>query len=632
MTPMEPDSPFQLLKSRRFLPLFVTLFLGAFNDNLFKNSLLVLVVTAVFATDVGTSTLVNLAAALFVLPFFLLSPLAGQLADKYEKATIIRWVKLAEIVIMACGVVAFYFNSLWGLLTVLFAMGAQSTFFGPIKYAILPQHLRPGELVAGNAQVEMGTFVAILTGTLLGTLIAGLDNYLPVLGAALLAVAVAGWLAGREVPAAEPHAPDLRIDWNPLREMVELVHLAREKRAVWHAILGISWFWLLGLAYLTQMPNFVVDVLGGDVAIIALLLCTFTVGIGLGSLLCARLSGGKVEMGLVPLGSLGLSVFGIDLYFSATGFAGQGAGAAAALSVGEFLGASGGPRILLDLVMLGMFGGLYIVPMQALIQSRTAGDKRARVIACNNIFNSLFMVGAGALGMLFLGVVELEIPEFFLIMAVMNIAVALFIFRQVPEFTLRFLVWLLSHSVYRVRHVGLEKIPDQGGAMLVCNHVSYVDALILGGAIHRPVRFVMDKAIYDRPLLNYLFRAGGAIPICSRREDEAAYHDAMQQIAENLAAGELLCIFPEGKLTRDGEIDDFRHGIQHIVAETPVPVVPMALRGLWGSFFSHKGGLFRSGWKLFSRIDVVAGSPVPPELATVEVLYQQVAELRGARC
>ncbi|MCK9469999.1 MAG: MFS transporter [Porticoccaceae bacterium] len=621
------ESQFQLMKSRRFLPLFIALFLGAFNDNLFRNCLLVLMVTGMFASvGVDTNTLVNLAAALFVLPFFLFSPLAGQLADKYDKAMLVRRIKFAEILIIGCAGLALFLGSLWGVMAMLFITGAQSTFFGPIKYSILPQHLAPTELVGGNALVEMGTFVSILIGTLLGTLIGGMDQVLWVIVPFLMAVAVLGWLASCRVPPAEPHAPTLRIDWNPGREMIQLLKLAREKTAVWHAILGIAWFWLLGMAYLTQMPNFVVAVLGGDANLIALLLCSFTIGIGLGTLLCDRLSSHRVEMGLVPLGSLGLSVFGIDLYFAATQFpTGEG------LALSAFLSEPQGLRIVFDLVMLGTFGGFYIVPLNAMIQARTAGDKRARVIACRNIFTSLFMVLAGVMGMVFLGLAGFAIPEFFLALALMNIAVALFIYRQVPEFTLRFLVWLLGHSMYRVRHVGLDQIPKKGGAVLVCNHVSYVDAMLIGGAVQRPVRFVMDKDIYHTPGLNYLFRAGGAIPICPRKEDEAAYQDAMAQIAARLEEGELLCIFPEGKLTRDGEIDDFRSGIEHIVARTPVPVVPMALRGLWGSFFSHRGGLFRRGWKLFARIDLVAGTPLPPEQATREGLRQQVVELRGEK-
>src|SRR5690606_19412979 len=269
--------------------------------------------------------------------------------------------------------------------------GTQSTFFGPIKYSILPQHLRPDELVAGNAQVEMGTFVAILLGTLLGTLMGGLDQYLPVIATALLAVAVAGWLAGRQVPAAEPHAPGLAIDWNPAREMVELVRLARETRAVWHALLGISWFWLLGLAYLTQMPNFVVTDLRGDVGMIALLLCGFTLGIGAGSLLCDRMSGHRVEMGLVPFGSLGLSGFGIDLYFAATALA----VGTEPLTIGPFLGSAGRLRLLFGLADLGMLGGFRLLALPAPDPARPAGHQRARVVPFHNFFNSLFVGPAG---------------------------------------------------------------------------------------------------------------------------------------------------------------------------------------------------------------------------------------------
>jgi len=619
------ESQFQLMKSRRFLPLFLTLFLGAFNDNLFRNCLLVLVVTGMFAhVDVETNTLVNLAAALFVLPFFLFSPLAGQLADKYDKALLVRRIKFAEILIIGCAGTAMFLGSLWGVLTMLFIMGAQSTFFGPIKYSILPQHLQPTELVGGNALVEMGTFVSILLGTMLGTLIGGMDGVLWVIVPFMMLVATVGWLAGCRVPPAEPHAPALRIDWNPVREMRQLLRLAREKMPVWHAILGISWFWLLGMAYLTQMPNFVVAVLGGDANLIALMLCSFTVGIGIGTLLCDRLSSHRVEMGLVPLGSLGLSLFGIDLYFAATGFP-----AREGLTLGAFMGEPQGLRLIFDVIMLGTFGGFYIVPLNAMTQARTSGDKRARVIACRNIFTSLFMVLAGVLGMVFLGLVGFSIPEFFLALALMNVAVALFIFFQVPEFTLRFLVWLLGHGMYRVRHHGLEAIPAKGGAVLVCNHVSYVDAMLIGGAIHRPVRFVMDRDIYRIPVLNYLFRAGGAIPICPRKENEEAYQQAMDQIAARLEDGELLCIFPEGKLTRNGEIDCFRSGIEQIVSRTPVLVVPLALRGLWGSFFSHHGGLFRRGWKLGARIDLVAGKPVSPDQVSAEGLRQQVRALRG---
>lgn len=622
----ESESQFHLLKRRRFLPLFLTQFLGAFNDNLFKNLLIVLLVTAGTSGAFNSNLMINLAAGLFVLPFFLFSPLAGQLADKYEKSGLIRRVKLAEIGVMALGVICLYLHLWWGLLVVLFLMGVQSAFFGPLKFSILPQHLHPSELIAGNAQVEMGTFAAILLGTLLGTLIGGMENYLPVIGTAVLGVAVLGWLASCRIPPAEPHATTLKVHLNPFAEMVRLVALARQKKSVWLAILGGSWFWFLGAAYLTQTPNFAVTVLNGGTQLIALLLCAFTIGIAAGSLLCDRLSGKQVEIGLVPLGSLGLSLMGIHLYFSTQVYS-----LADASSLSAFFSGEGSIRILMDFILLGLSGGLYIVPLQAMIQARTPVEKRARVIACANIFNALFMVVSSLVGATLLGLMSMEIPEFLLVVALANIAVALFIYQQVPEFTLRFLTWLLSHSLYRVRHQGLDNIPRRGAALLACNHVSYVDALILGGAIRRPVRFVMYKPIFDRPVLNYLFRTAGAIPICSKTEDEAVYRDAMIAIKEALENGELVGIFPEGKLTRDGDIDQFKPGIEKMVAEVPVPVVPMALRGLWGSFFSHSGGIFRDKIRPLSRVDVIVDRPIPPQLLSAGSLRAKVAALRGER-
>jgi len=621
---------FQLLKSRRFLPLFLTQFFGALNDNLFKNALLVMIVSAsitgVAAGNSNTNALVNLAAGLFILPFFLFSAISGQLADKYEKSRIIRQIKLAEILIMLIGFVALWCEALWLLMVVLFMMGVQSTFFGPVKYSILPQHLHENELVAGNAQVGMGTFVAILIGTIAGSLLGGAENSAWLVGMAVVAVAVVGWLSSREIPLAETKAPNLKIDWNVPRISWRLIKLASEKRTVFLAILGISWFWMLGASYLTQMPNFTVTVLRGSPGVIALILSAFTVGVAIGSLLCDRLSGHRVEIGLVPLGSIGLSLFGIDLYFASHGYSGiNGVGPL------SFIVQPGGFRVLFDILMIGLFGGLYIVPLYAMVQARTDDEKRARVIGCNNILNALFMVFSSLLGILFLGVAGFSIPDLFLTVALMNIAIAVFIFQQVPEFTMRFLVWLLSHTIYRVEHQGLEHIPRRGSAMIVCNHVSYVDALLLAGAVRRPIRFIMYKPIYERPVLNFIFRTGGAIPICSRQEDEAGYQQAMDDIADALDRGHLLCLFPEGKLTQDGEINEFKTGIERILERNPVPVVPMALQGLWGSFFSHShGGVFKKPFRPHWRhIKVLADSPIPPEQATAQIFQEQVAHLRG---
>ena len=623
----EHKSLFGLFNTRRFLPFFLTQFSGALNDNLFKNALLVVFVSSAATQDLGNSnTLVNIAAGLFILPFFLFSPLAGQLADKYDKARIIRYVKTIEIIIMVVAAIAWWSHQWWVLMALLFAMGTQSAFFGPIKYSIIPQHLDDDELVSGNAQVEMGTFVAILVGTIGGTLLADLTRPELIIGAVIITVAVLGWVASRSIPSAPSHAVDLVVDWNPFREAWALYGLARERRAVLLSIVGISWFWLMGAAYLTQMPNFAVAVLNGTPGLIATLLCGFVVGIASGSLLCDRLSGHKVEIGLVPLASIGLSVFGIDLFFSANAFV-----APPLLSVAEFLNRPDGLRILLDIVLIGLSGGLYIVPLYANIQSRTEDDSRARVIAFNNMLNALFMVIASVLGIILLGAAGLSIPEFFLVVALMNIAVALFIYYQVPEFTMRFLVWLLSHTLYRVRHQGLEYIPEQGPALIASNHVSFIDALLIAGAVRRPVRFIMYKPIFEIPVLNFIFRTGGAIPICSPKEDEAVYLAAMDTIAQGLEQGDLLCIFPEGKLSRDGEIDELRPGILRMIERSPAPVVPMALRGLWGGFFSHSGsGPFKKPFRrIWSKIDVVAAPPIVPEDLTMERLTDAIQILRG---
>ena len=614
---------FQLLASRRLLPLFVTQFLGAFNDNLFKAALMVLFVYGGLVAEDRTDLAVNAAAALFVLPFFLFSATAGELSDKYEKSRLIQFVKISEICVAFLAGVSLYFNNLTLMLVVLFLFGLQSTFFGPLKFSILPQHLHQTELVGGNAMIEMGTFVAILLGTLFGASIGGMDQVTAWLFVLVLAVAVVGWLTSRCIPVAPASAPEQPVNWNLFTATLRLIGLARENRAVFLSILGISWFWLIGGVYLAQIPNLTRDYLAGGPGVVTLILAVFTVAIGTGSLICERLSGRRIEIGLVPVAAFGISVMGIEVYFSinaidATGLRG----------VSAFLAGDGSLRVLFGLLLTGIFGGMYVVPLMAFIQARTPEDRRARIIAAANILNSGFMVVGAVLAIVWLTELDRTIPELFLLLAVINIGVAVYIFNRVPEFSMRFIVWLLSHTMYRVTHRGLERIPEKGGAIIVCNHVSYVDALLLAGAVRRPIRFIMFKPIYETPVLNFVFRTGRAIPIAGRRSDAAAYEEAFRQIREGLADGDLLCIFPEGKLTHDGEIDAFRPGIERILRETPVPVVPMALRGLWGSFFSHHGGIFRDPKRFWSRVEIVAGDPVAPQASASE-LREEVLTLRG---
>jgi hypothetical protein len=624
-----PDhSQFRLLGERRFGPFFLTQFLGAFNDNVYKNALVLLVAFhGASLTSLSADVVVNLAGALFVLPFFLFSATAGQLADKYDKAALIRFVKLLEIAIMAIGAAGFMTSSLALLLVALFLMGLHSTLFGPVKYAILPQTLDAHEIVGGNALVETGTSLAILLGTILGgVLIAserGASAWVP---AAVLVIAVAGYVAARRVPASPPPAPDLAINWNPVTETWRNLAFARGNRTVFLAILGVSWFWLYGLVFLSQFPNYARVNLGGSEHVVTLLLTVFSVGIGAGSLLCERMSGHKVELGLVPFGSIGLTVFALDL-----AFASPGTHTGPLMSVGEFLRAPGSYRVLFDLAMIGLFGGFYIVPLYALIQSRSERSHQSRIIAGNNILNALFMT-VGAVGSALLLSRGLTIPQLFLVTALMNAAVAVFIYTLVPEFLMRFLAWLLIHTVYRVEKSGLEHIPEEGPAVVVCNHVSFVDAVVIMGVCRRPVRFVMDHRIFKVPVLNFVFRTGRCIPIAGRREDPALMDKAFADVREGLAAGDLIGIFPEGRITDTGELYPFRPGISRILEDTPVPVVPMALRGLWGSFFSRKDGAamtrpFRRG--VFSRIALAVGPPLAPAEATPAALQERVLALRG---
>ena len=620
---------FGLLKTRRFAPFFVTQFLGAFNDNLFKNALIVLLTfQAAQWTTLKVELLANLAAGVFILPFFLFSATAGQLADKYDKAKLARLVKVLEMVIMGVAAAGFSLHSLPVLMGALFLLGLHSTLFGPVKYAIIPQHLHEDELVGGNALIEAGTFVAILIGTLAGGLLAGSVEHPAWIAFGGLVVAFAGYLASRGIPGAPAPAPELKINLNPITETWNNINFARQNRTVFLSILGISWFWLYGALFLAQFPAYAKNVLGGGESVVTLLLAIFTVGIGLGSLLCERMSGKHVEIGLVPFGSIGLTLFGLDLYFaSPVGLPGHEAHAMLAL-----LSLPAVWHVLFDLMMLGMFGGFFIVPLYALVQIRSAPEQRARIIAANNILNALFMV-VGALAAASLLGAGLSIPALFGIAALLNALVAIYIYKLVPEFLIRFMAWLLTKAAYRLRSEGVEHIPHEGAALLVCNHVSFVDAVILMGAAPRPIRFVMDHQIFKVPLLSYIFRHSGAIPIASAKEDPAMMEGAFSEVQKALAAGDLVALFPEGGITQDGEMQPFRPGISRILSASPVPVVPVALSGLWGSYFSRVDGAamktpFRRG--LFSTVRLSAGQALSPALATPEHLRNIVLALRGS--
>ncbi len=627
----QPVSQLGLLKEDRFAPFFYTQLLGAFNDNLFKNALVALLSFGVLKLGAEQAGLLIAASAgLFILPFFLFSAFSGQVADKYEKSMLIRRIKLAEIGIMVLGFAAFMSQNISFMMGILFLMGVQSAFFGPIKYGILPQHLHESELIGGNGAVELGTFLAILLGTIIGTqLITKAPNgsVLPVCIVIVL-VAVVGYFSARRIPTAPAADPDLKLRFNPVTETWRLIRYTKKNRIIFQSIIGISWFWFIGATYLAQFPIFARDVIGGSGDVYTILLAAFSVGIGLGSASCEKLSHSQVEIGLVPFGALGITLFGLDLFFATPSTPlGVDLGGLSFLSLGWPAW-----RILFDILAIGFFGGLYIVPLYALIQKTSAPDRLSRAISCNNVMNALFMVCSAIIAGAIVSA-GVSIAGIFLFVAVTTAMVAAYIFRLVPEFLMRFLTWMLMHTLYRVSNTGLDKIPDKGAAVLACNHVSFVDALLVAGSVRRPVRFVMYYKIFKLPLLSFIFRTSKAIPIASQKEDKAMYDAAFEAMHAAIEAGELLCIFPEGQITYDGEMNEFKPGILRVLEKTPAAVYPIALQGLWGSLFSRKGGraFFKLPRRLFARIGLVVGEPLSPAGLRTETIAQAVLALRGER-
>lgn len=608
-----------LLRTRRFAPLFWTQLLGAFNDNLFKSALVVALTFGAFRdAALPIDALVNLATALLVLPFFLFGSLAGQLADRFDKATLARALKVGELVAMVLALVGFQLASLPLLFVSLFLMGTQSAFFGPIKYALLPQHLKPEELVAGNAAVEAGTFVAILGGTLAGALIVAIPNVgVPLVGGAIVLVALFGVLTAKAIPAA-PGSEHAKVDPNLVRGTRELLRVARRDRAVWGAIVGLSVFWLGGAVILGQLPR-LAQALGGAEDALTILLASFSFGIGAGSFLAERIARGRILVGSVP--------------FSLAAIGALTAWLPSATSVGS-------AAILL--FAIGVSGGLFAVPLMTLLQARAREDERARVIAANNVVNSLFMVlgaayaawrlsggdvatttdvaiDAGVTGPLASLFVELGL---FLVLA------SLVAFVATLRDAMHLLIAGLVRVMYRVDARGLDRVPTEGAALVVANHESFVDAFVIGGLCARPIRFVMDHRMTKMPGLGWLFRAARVIPIAPAKEDPELMARAFEEIDAALAAGEVVGLFPEGKCTRDGEVDVFRPGVERILAARPVPVVPVALDGLWGGFFSYANGVPMKAFprRFWSRVKVRAGAPV--ELREASAIREAVLALR----
>ncbi len=638
--PRTAHSQFALLKQRRFLPFFLVQSLGAFNDNVYRQSIIGLLFW--LGVDDQQKTLyTNLAPALFILPFFLFSATAGQIAEKLEKSRLIRITTTIEIVVMSIAAIGFLTQSMPLLLIALFGTGLQSALFGPVKYSILPSVLKPEELTGGNGLVEMGTSISILCGMIFGGMIFKVaGTYGPTAAASgIVLLAITGNLVSRWIPTVPAAAPDLKVHLNPIPESLRVMALSRKQPAVRNSVLGVSWFWFIGTVLTAQLPGYAKINLGGDETLYLFALALFSIGTGVGSLLCEKLSSRTVEIGLVPLGAFGISAFLFDLYFARSG-----AAPVTGLNLHDFLQQPGSWRIAIDLVGIGLFSGFFLVPLFALIQSRTPRQELSRVIAGVNIQNALFIVLAAALGILLqmkqlsigghhFAMPGLGIPQLFLCVAIANTLVALWIFTLVPEFLMRFISWVMVRTFYRLKLHGIEQyIPDEGPALIVCNHVSYMDALILSASIPRPVRFVMYYKIFNIPVMRWIFRTAKAIPIAGAKENPELMQRAFDAVDAALADGQIVGIFPEGALTTDGEIAKFKGGVERILERRPVPVVPMALKNMWTSMWSKRDGRMRQmrlPRRFRATIEVVADAPIDGRIANAETLEEKVRQLRG---
>lgn len=614
----------RLLIERRFAPLFWTQALGAFNDNLLRMVLL-LAWAAASQQERELGWVPGLIAVTFLLPFLLLSSWGGLLGDRLDKQRLIRRLKLLELVIISVASVAVWFESVVMLFVVLLMMGVKSALFGPVKYAILPQHLVPTELVNGNAWVTVGSFTAILAGILLASSLMTLPDPWSRLAVILSLVGVAGLglLASFAVPPAPPRAR-IRGAWHPWRSTWELLRQGVREKHLFPAMLGIGAFWFLSIGYLALLPAWARDIVGDSASSLSLLLTAFVMGVGGGALLCARFSAGRLELGLVPLGALLIGA--ASLYLASL------TPLQAGLEESAILIHHGGFwQMLVGFALVGVGGGLYSVPLYTLIQVISHEERRARMISAANIVNALLSSVAAACSGAMLVWLESGPRPFVATLGAIALVIGTGLWLRRPRPVLRLMIFALVHVIYRLRFRGRQHIPVRGAALVVCNHVSFMDALVLGGASPRPLRFLMDQPIYESPWLNWWFRIVGAIPVNSDRRDPGNVRRALNEVSHALRQGEVVMLFPEGRLTPDGEIQGFRRGLDMILARDPVPVVPAGLAGLWGSWTSHYGGraLSKLPRRFRARVALSFGEPLSAREARSPLLETRVRELKA---
>lgn len=592
---------FDLLKTRRFLPLFITQFLGAFNDNVYKNALVILI-TYVVAEKAGVSSqiMVTAAAGIFILPFFLFSATAGQLADKYEKAFLVRIIKFVEIVLMIGATVGFYMENVWLLMGILFLMGTQSTFFGPIKYGILPEKIKEDELIGGNGLIEAGTFVSILVGTLVGGLLILAENGILMISGMVIFIAILGWVSSFYIPKGQAAAPKLKVDYNFLKETWEIVSHAKQNREIFLSILGISWFWLVGATFLAQFPTYSKDIIGGNEQLVTLFLSVFTIGVGLGSLLCNQLLKGEVEATFVPLAIIGVTVFTVDLFFASQYMFTNGNDEL--IGAGAFLSHWSSWRILGDMFMISVCSGIYIVPLYAIIQVRSESDYRSRIIASNNILNALFMV-VSAIGTVVMLTVGFDVNQVFLTIAILNGAIAVYACQLLPAALLRSILYWIFNTCYKVEIKGMEnfKAVQNEKIVIVANHLSYLDAALLATYFPSRLTFAINTKVAQHWLIRPFIKLIETFPL------DPTNPMAAKSLIETIKDNNHVVIFPEGRITVTGSLMKVYEGSGMIADKSGAHIVPVRIDGAQYTPFSRLKGNIRTRW--FPKITLTVLKP-----------------------
>lgn len=579
---------FNLLKTKRFLPLFLTQFLGAFNDNVFKNALVVLITYQISqATNANAQILVTLATGILIFPFFLFSATAGQLADKFEKSKMIIMIKLAEILIMLLAVVGFYSHQIPLLMFTLFLLGTQAAFFGPLKYAILPEHLKPDELVAGNGLIEAGTFLSILLGTILGGVLILTTYGAAFISFAVLLFAVSGFISSLYIPKTMTHASHLPISFNFIQETFKVIRYSKERWDIFLCILGISWFWLVGATFIAEFPVFTKDILNANHGVFIFFLTLFSLGIAIGSLFCNRLSKGKVRATYVPLGALGIALFTFDLYFASKTHIATGS---QLLSLGQFLFSMKGWRISVDILLIAIFGGIYTVPLYALLQFRSEQDHRARIIASNNILNALFMVAAALVTIIMLKI-GFTVSQVFFVVALSTFLVAIYICKLLPDILLKAIFRFILKTLYRVEVKGMENYYRSGKRVLIiANHTSFLDAILLAAYLPDRLTFAINTYTAKKSWIKLFLR------LVNTHKVDPTNPMALKSVIDIVKQEKKCVIFPEGRLTTTGALMKIYEGPGLIADKARAKLLPIRIQGAQYTHFSRLDGKVQLRW------------------------------------